>query len=676
MAGLPQGTEIQMSDQQESEETTTKQGIDDSCRELFTRNMALFEHWTPGVAAQLREIKNPLSTLVRVGEDDWDIEFGGIPLYGMGAKALAKEQVDEFLAKPTQITLSSPKNTQYDCYGQIFHDDLVAAFDGDGISLGDELASNDAFHLVSMGIGLGFHLPDLMDRVNCGNLILLEVNFEFIYHSLFVFDWQQIFDPIKRPNMTVSFLTKIDSIKTPITIRENMRTTNPALFEGTKIILHYPSDEYQGVFHSLMKNISLTFSGLGFLSDEIRMVRNSYLTLKSNQSLMFLNLNKDTDWPVILVGSGPSLDDTIEHLKRVADTAIVICCGTALPALLRHGVRPDIFAILENGPEIYDYVKQAAETWGLEGITLIGTTTIDPRLPSLFERSVLFMRGGLASFPLFCRDPQTALHWGHPTVTNTGLAIALALGYKSIYLFGVDLGSREPKRHHSALSPYLADNMDYDGVMDLPVPGNLGGIVYADYVLNWSRDSFEQAITAHRMTHRVLNCSDGAFIRGTTPKLARTLDLPAPKSDKTEELESVWSQLSPYGEKSFREAWCLDRLLEGQNALRDELQNALKGCENIRVAFAKMVPLLICQNARPHHHFIRGTLLQYMIITNYYYLRSREDQRKAVSSIQIEKLRLAIDDLTSRIETFLKDLDAGIDRGPWLLNGKGEPSEW
>lgn len=666
-----------MNEQGESGVAAATREIDDACRELFTLNMATLTRWAPSVAKQLALIKTPLSTLVPVGDDDWDIEFGGISLYNMGAKVLSAGQVDDFLAHPTQITLSSPKSSGFDKFGTTFNNGLQAAFDQQSIEVGTDFAGDTAYHLISLGVGLGFHLPILMDRIKCGNLILLEANIEFIYHSLFVFDWSQIFDPVNRPNLSISFLTAVDEIKTPIIIREIMRTNNPSLIEGSKTILHYPSDEYQRVFRNVMKDITLAFSGLGFMTDEVRMVRNSYLTLKPNRSLMFLNLKKDSDWPVIIVGSGPSLDDTIDHLKRVADRAIIIVCGTALPALLQHGVRPDIFVILENGPDIYDYVKKAAETWELGGITLIGTTTIDPRLMELFDRSVLFMRPALASFPMFCRDDRTALSWGYPTVTNTGLGIAIGLGYKNIYLFGVDLGSREPLRHHSALSPYHAENgIEYEGVLDKPVPGNLGGVIYTEYVLNWARDTFEQAINNARLVHRVFNCSDGAFIRGTTPKLPRTLELPEPRQSKAEELDSVWSELSPYGEDNFQASWSLDRLVAEQNKLRADLLEILQDASTVRDAFTRMVRIMLAPNARPAQHFIRGTVLQYMIISNHYDLRASDDQREAVTKIILDALSLGIDDLTDQVLVFLTDLDAGIDRGPWLMDEKGEPSEW
>jgi hypothetical protein len=652
-------------------------GGDPVLLEQFRSNLEMFRRLSPDLAAQFEAVKQTHSVLVKVGDDDWDIEFRGIPLYGTGAKAYAAAQMSDSRNTMHRVVMSSMGDSDYDSFAGKFHKAIDERIAAEGVSVSDDLQSPEAFHVICLGVGLGFQLPKILDLTGCKHLILVEVNAEFLYHSLYVFDWSQILDPEQRSGLTVNILREIDQLATPIAIREKIRSFNPALFEGTTTFFHYENNDYVALFRTIMKDISLALSGLGFMSDEFRMVRNTYLNLKPDQTLLFSTLPHGSDWPVIVVGSGPSLDDTIETLRANAPRAVVICCGTALPALLRYGIRPDIFAVLENGPEIYDYVKVAADTWGMEGITLFGPTTIDPRMSTLFERTVQYMRGGLSSYQIFCQDPANGLIGGHPTVTNTGFGAAIGLGFKTIYLFGVDLGSREPARHHSAHSPYLADDMDYDGVMNKPVPGNLGGMVYADYVLNWSRDSFEQTIYSQIRRLRVFNCSDGAFIRGTTPKLASTLTLPEPTTSKSEMLAALWAHYAPYGPERFAKSWQVDRLITQVEALRDSLLSAL-GDETtgLRATIATMVRSLLDPRPGPEQNFLRGTVFQEMIIAIFKFNRVKEEARAPLERLIRELLAQAITEHTTMVSDFLRDIDSGLERGPWLMTPKGAPSEW
>jgi hypothetical protein len=454
-----------------------------------------------------------------------------------------------------------------------------------------------------------------------------------------------------------------------------LRASNPTLIDGTLLYLHYPNPDYTQLYRRMLKDVDLALAGLGFMTDDIRMVRNSYLCLKDDRSRMFRASEAPQDWPVIIVGSGPSLDQTIDDLKRNADRAVIIACGTALPALLRHGVRPDLFTILENTPAIYDYLKAADESWGLDGITLIASTTVDPRVPAMFGDSVLFLRSGLASHPMFNLDPAMTLEWVQPTVTNTGLATALGFGFRTVYLFGVDLGSREPARHHSAASPYHADGLEFTATLDVGLPGNFGGTVYASHVFLWACDAFEQAISVHRRSVQVINCSDGIFIRGTTPKLARTLTLPAPATPKAEVLRRIVGSLEPFGAERFRAAWSLERLVAEQTELRDALKASLDDAEDGRALLARLMPLMLRPGARPAHHFIRGTLMQMMIVVGYYVLRTRPENAQAMTDLARRLLAEEIDRLTEVILGFLADLESGATVGPWLCDPKGIPTD-
>ena len=49
----------------------------------------------------------------------------------------------------------------------------------------------------------------------------------------------------------------------------------------------------------------------------------------------------------MIVGAGPSLDDSLAALARSRDRAVVLAADTALRPLLAAGIRPDIVAAVD-----------------------------------------------------------------------------------------------------------------------------------------------------------------------------------------------------------------------------------------------------------------------------------------------------------------------------------------
>ena len=52
--------------------------------------------------------------------------------------------------------------------------------------------------------------------------------------------------------------------------------------------------------------------------------------------------NQMTDIPFVLVGAGPSLDESIDFLKTIQHRAIIVCSNSPLRKLINNGIRPDL----------------------------------------------------------------------------------------------------------------------------------------------------------------------------------------------------------------------------------------------------------------------------------------------------------------------------------------------
>ena len=101
----------------------------------------------------------------------------------------------------------------------------------------------------------------------------------------------------------------------------------------------------------------------------------------------------DSDVPVVLVASGPSLDNQLPWLSKNQHHLNIVAAGSSLGSLLRAGVRPQSAVFLERGAEVYaDLCDLLADGYDLDGITAIVSSTIDPRVPQIFSSSVFYHR--------------------------------------------------------------------------------------------------------------------------------------------------------------------------------------------------------------------------------------------------------------------------------------------
>jgi hypothetical protein len=125
------------------------------------------------------------------------------------------------------------------------------------------------------------------------------------------------------------------------------------------------------------------------------------------------------------------------------------------------------------------------------------------------------------------------------TVTNLAFSVALSLGFRNIYLFGVDLGVYEDL-HHAKDSVYY-ENKDFSKNLKYPntVEGYDGKMLRTNGVLLLAKRSFEENIAFYKETY-VYNCSLGAKIEGAYP--LHPGDLHLKSFDKSASLASILSQ--------------------------------------------------------------------------------------------------------------------------------------
>jgi len=492
----------------------------------FERNIAALERRAPRLVPVLRAITAPQSRVVGTGEaGDLNIDLGHARLYEPDARGFAESQLANYRLRPTRMYINLPKCPATpqlvphfvlrDVFDH-FTDVQLPAFPTD--------PHEHAGFMIVYGIGLGLHLPELVENYDFRHLVLVEEYAEFIHHSLHVVDWAGWLDRLEARGGTVRFLIGHNPAQMAHRVYWDLRHAQFGLIDGTYVYRHYSSyllDRAEELFREKLPVLGV---GAGFFEDEQKMLCNTFANLADCRfSLLEPKPRLEKPVPALIVGSGPSIDTAIDDLRRLRGYGILFSCGTALGVLLRNGIKPDFHCELENDPEVFEHLSNYRGWTDFDGITLLASTTVDPRVPGLFPEHIFYFRDTVSSTGFFGKA-HNPIYGAAPTVTNLGLRAALTLGFKEIGLFGVDLGSRSPELHHSKDSFYLTDetwrqtHAKAIEPMVHELPGNFGGVAYTNRVLLWAR-LMMAGILEQYGDRTIYNCSDGVQIPNTVPRL-------------------------------------------------------------------------------------------------------------------------------------------------------------
>ncbi|OHC75259.1 MAG: hypothetical protein A3G18_03075 [Rhodospirillales bacterium RIFCSPLOWO2_12_FULL_58_28] len=529
---------------------------------LVRRNWAAFKKHRPGVFAVLEKISTPVSTLVVEDGVAVNINLGEINLYPEHAVKWTKDQLDQHFRNPDRIIFSDPWHCNITTVSKKLLKKLAAYLIEKGMSEGEGYPVADVGFGFIFGIGLGYHIPELLAGKVCRHMVLIEPIPEFIIHSFAAVDWGKIFRAASRKNINLYFLPHESPDENIHAIQRIISSCGTTFLDGSQAYIHYPSWNIQETRKILNEKIKNFYISSGYFEDELIMMKNTYLNfIKWPFSLVSRKPYLEQTIPVFIVGSGPSVDKDMPYIKKWRDRVIVFSCGTSLGILLKNEIRPDLHLENENTPQLLDNLKNFKNEYGLEGITLVVTTTVHPDVSGLFDNRWYFFRPALSSSVLLLGSAEP-LRGSDPLVSNAALAVSSAVGFKNIYLFGVDCGRRDGTAHHSQDAVYYEEDYDnyaagesFDFIekqLNREVPANFGGKAMTSWSLDLSRINL--SILQRTGNFTLFNCSDGARIDGATPKAAAAINLTNPPAQQLLTLKRIENQLTHYKADEYLDA--------------------------------------------------------------------------------------------------------------------------
>ena len=403
-----------------------------------------------------------------------------------------------------------------------------------------------------LGSGFGWHLERLVDEYEIHHLFVVDTEVERLNLSLYFVDYIALYQRFAAKGRTLSIALHDDNEELAANILSTIyRHAPPYVVQGAALLFHdYDSERMRDLWRRINQDMTKFFRGWGFFDDEILGLKHAVENTIAQRPVFVGGSQVPEGAVAVVVGAGPSLDTLLPVLRKFRERIVVISCGTALSALANAGVDPDFHLEIERTAMTYRVLDTPHTRAVLARTPILTSAIMYPGVPGLSPEPAIFLKEldfGSGMLDFGDRLPRVRTN---PTCTNGGVDFVLQMGFRQVYLFGVDLGFQPEGRHHSSNSVYyngiakegflaeLVDNTNTALRDTREVPGNLVETVLSTDQFSYSRDVMQLSIAAHPEA-KVFNPNNGAKIKGSHTVRPDEIDIGATSDDRARAIAAI-----------------------------------------------------------------------------------------------------------------------------------------
>ena len=224
--------------------------------------------------------------------------------------------------------------------------------------------------------------------------------------------------------------------------------------------------------------------------------------------------DKFADVPFVLIGAGPSLDDSIDFLKKVQDQAIIVASNSPYRKLINSGIKPHLVVTADP----MEPTLAGFQNVKLDHVPLACPFSAYPEIVKRFSGRILSWStlNPIADFikKRIGRTPGThILEQG--TVSGCVLDLSKLFGCKKVLFVGQDMAVRDDGQYYTSDSFY-ADSGDHyaETQKGHRLPGNTKDSVLVESRLFVYLKTFEQFVKNNPNTEYRNLARDGVKIEG------------------------------------------------------------------------------------------------------------------------------------------------------------------
>jgi len=469
--------------------------------------------------------------LILNDDESFNIKHKGNMIYPINSKKAINDQVNSFLDKPSSF---------YDIPNS-YVDVKVAKFTSSvstkitiqsPIIIGNKYWKKNRLEynqrnsntkintipvLMLFGIGSGEYIERILSSKKVLELIIVDYTISFLKLSMHLIDWERIFNLCTNVKIIINDVQTIGK-----NVIDHIFKNSVVFLPRIDYYVHIESSYSISSINYIRENMRFAKFGWGFYEDEILSLSHTLANIK-NVKYVMEGLNS-FNYPIVLIGGGPSLDNDIEVLKQIKNKVFIISCGSGLRTLWKNNIKPNFHVETERKLSTFNTFKYIDKEY-LKEITLVGLNVLHPRVKSLFKEFIMFFRSNDSGSSLF--RSYKVYEYPVPTCVNAGFELALSMNPKTIYTLGNDCGFRNSSAHHAKDNIHVDSKTKYfkksvEPLKNIKLKGNFEGSFLTTRTLNVSKNSFEECFLEYSKRGcktKVYNCSDGAYITNLVPRV-------------------------------------------------------------------------------------------------------------------------------------------------------------
>lgn len=299
--------------------------------------------------------------------------------------------------------------------------------------LAREWFSNDMSKYIIYGLGLAYHIMELMELDDSIEINVYESDLNVIQVACAFSDLGHI---LSSDRVSIIYDPHFEKLST--NIRE--------MDEVTRYVIHYPSlrNIKDSMIREQLEDFFISYSS----------VNNQLHSLNNNFRKNILQYDEYVDSlyeqfkgkDLYVIAAGPSLDKNYIQLKNLGDNAIILATGTVLKKLLLAGIVPNYVILIDANASVFKQIKDIDKTQ----IPLLFLSTVYHKVPALYQgKKFLICQEGFEKAEDYGSEKGYNLFQTGGSVSTTALEIGIRFDCKRIIYVGLDLAYTNNYDHAS-----------------------------------------------------------------------------------------------------------------------------------------------------------------------------------------------------------------------------------
>lgn len=368
-------------------------------------------------------------------------------------------------------------------------------------------------HIFVIGIGLGYHLEQLLKHYPKLKVTLFEPNIEILYNYVST-------NKLSK-NIEIIF-TKLEEVQNAQQIEKNFSEVTATLIWPSYLRIY--EDEIKKMQEQLVQNLNSTKRSLVTnIAFQTRWIANSLLNfpalLKSSNIITEKYYKNFKNKPVILVAAGPSLSDEIENIRTIIDegSAYVFAVGSGVNALINRDIIPH--AVFSYDPtHLNQTVLQKIKDQHITNLPLIFGSSVGYESIQEYPSPMLHMitSADTVNKNLLKIQPLQTIE-DSPSIAVMALQVVKKLNMNPIIFAGQNLGFLNNTRYSKEIEySHVVNELSETELKNSVTTKDVNGkeMLSTDGLLNM-KSSLEIIIQKYPYGHVYNTTKHGAHIEGT-----------------------------------------------------------------------------------------------------------------------------------------------------------------